>query len=876
MKSTKLTAALLAALTACSAAVWNGVPLPSAELTASAADTEALPDWVPADYSSALSFSRMYGETLVKEGYVCVLFRVQLGAQELEDDREQDFNPIREMKGDVLREVRRTVFRPEKAEDGTADVYRLAVYSIESAGAADVELDDTRNLLNPNLVTYSFAFNENKELTKQTYTPRDTGITEAPDWVPADYSSAEQLYGSCGSISETQMYGGAVKIAGDKKSVCVLYEVSLADDGEDYRMKIESSGNALGLIMSGTYKPSDRSASDKEYKIAVYCGMNEGQSCVLLDDGWIHNRPIAPVYYLSVDADRQFTDTTVKPMGISDLPDWVPKDYESALDFRNTYGTTRVQGSGVCVVSCERISDWDDESSGFRIYGYGEGLCEILQYSFQPEDNRENMFPHRIHVAYFEGAAAGEAGISFDAPGLDGLVKYYTYTFRVSDSLEVEETDIFSWMPDCNAEYTRFVTENGNVSVARHTAGGETESYVCVCLTENAGTAYTWYELESYNLTMVRSSNCSAVEVYPIAGGSVNTVRVYQPERIGMAAVRWGLCERTDSEAARKPQREISGSFYVPDRGAKTLLDQKEARFRLVDYYSGAPLDIDSILKNSADKTPKLSVWATLTRYAENGMPESELAEDIEFDLPVNPYICELEHRHASENIKSFMVGLDTAVLPSELELPPDGTEIVYYSNGAMDVTFRLKTRSVTGDVSGDGVFSVADAVLLSKWLLCDPDAALADWGAADFDRNGRLNAVDLVLMKRALMNEAPVHMLLTVSYSGTSVGGQFMGAGTRSELFPLAEGDAFYETMNGHWIRNPEGSDIQSEPLIRIKEIGADSVVFTFRQRSASGAELEEESVTVPYGMDNAERVRSSFIVMDGTNYSYTVRFLK
>lgn len=874
MKSTKLTAALLAALTACSAAAWNGVPLPSAVLTVSAADTEALPDWVPSDYGTAGQFYRMYGETLVKDGYVCALFRVQLGAQELEDDRGHDFNPIREMKGDVLREIHRTVFRPDKAENGTAEVYRLAVYSIESAGAADVELDDTRNLLNPNLVTYSFAFNENKELTKLTCTPRDTGITEAPDWVPADYSSAEQLYRSCGSISETQMYGGAVKIAESKDFLCVLYEVNLQEDDEDYRMKITASGDALGAVMTGTYKPDDRTASDREYKIAVYCGMNEGESCVLLDDGWIHNRPIAPVYYFSVDPYRQITDISSGRTETPEIPDWVPADYDSALSFRNTYGMTRVQDGGVCAVYCERLSGWDGESGEIRFAGEGEALREVLRYSLLPdEEQRETMLPNQIHVVYYEAAAAGDAAIGFYPAGAEELPGD-PYTFRVSDTLEVTETDMFSWLPDCAAEYSRFVTEKGNVSVVRRSETGESKDLVCVLVTDVSGTAYKWDETECYNLDRVRSSGCSAIETVPVAGGSVNTVYVYRPIGIGGAYIRWGLYEQMSGSAWQEPKREIIGSFYAPD-GGKTLLDQKEVRFRLLDYNSGKLLDIDSILKNAADKTQKLSVWATLTRFAETGMVESELAEDIEFDLPVNPYICEMEHPHASERIKNFAVGLDTAVLPSELELPPDGTTIAYYSNGAMDVTFRLKTRSMTGDLSGDGVFSVADAVLLSKWLLGEPDAVPADWKAADFDGSGSLTAVDLVLLKRALMKEAPVQMLLTVSYGGTGVGGQFMGAGTRSELFPIAEGDTFCELMSGDWLRNPPEEDFRSERVLQIDEIREDSVVYTCPARSGSGDEAEE-SVTAPYGMDNAQSVRGRFIVFDGINYSYTVRFLK
>lgn len=66
---------------------------------------------------------------------------------------------------------------------------------------------------------------------------------------------------------------------------------------------------------------------------------------------------------------------------------------------------------------------------------------------------------------------------------------------------------------------------------------------------------------------------------------------------------------------------------------------------------------------------------------------------------------------------------------------------------------------AATGDVNNDGVFNAADVVLLQKWLLTAPNAQLANWEAADMDYNNRINAVDLCLMKKALVsmkNEAP------------------------------------------------------------------------------------------------------------------------
>ena len=62
---------------------------------------------------------------------------------------------------------------------------------------------------------------------------------------------------------------------------------------------------------------------------------------------------------------------------------------------------------------------------------------------------------------------------------------------------------------------------------------------------------------------------------------------------------------------------------------------------------------------------------------------------------------------------------------------------------------------AVEGDVNGDGVFNVADAACLQKWLLADPDISLADWKAGDLNEDGSLNAMDLCRMKQMLLSQA-------------------------------------------------------------------------------------------------------------------------
>ncbi len=56
------------------------------------------------------------------------------------------------------------------------------------------------------------------------------------------------------------------------------------------------------------------------------------------------------------------------------------------------------------------------------------------------------------------------------------------------------------------------------------------------------------------------------------------------------------------------------------------------------------------------------------------------------------------------------------------------------------------------GDLNGDGEFLVSDVVLLQKWLLNIPDTHLSDWKKADLYEDGKLNVIDLSLMKKALL----------------------------------------------------------------------------------------------------------------------------
>lgn len=89
--------------------------------------------------------------------------------------------------------------------------------------------------------------------------------------------------------------------------------------------------------------------------------------------------------------------------------------------------------------------------------------------------------------------------------------------------------------------------------------------------------------------------------------------------------------------------------------------------------------------------------------------------------------------------------------VPGGAPVNPDNPDSVYCCNIAEIHIYGTAAQAVVGDVNGDGELSIADVVVLQRWLLSKPDAVLADWQAADMNSDGRLSVLDLCMLRRAL-----------------------------------------------------------------------------------------------------------------------------
>ncbi len=159
----------------------------------------------------------------------------------------------------------------------------------------------------------------------------------------------------------------------------------------------------------------------------------------------------------------------------------------------------------------------------------------------------------------------------------------------------------------------------------------------------------------------------------------------------------------------------------------------------------------------------KLTCTVTVTKPAETepinkdpvlNVSELKVDKGKSSELSVQNYSGTVTWISADTTIATVKANSDT--LSASITGLKKGTATIYamLSNGkALTCTVTVEEGTPTsGDITGDGKFTVLDAIALQKYLICE-DVTLKDWKAGDFNNDNALTAIDLTLMKRALLN---------------------------------------------------------------------------------------------------------------------------
>jgi hypothetical protein len=89
----------------------------------------------------------------------------------------------------------------------------------------------------------------------------------------------------------------------------------------------------------------------------------------------------------------------------------------------------------------------------------------------------------------------------------------------------------------------------------------------------------------------------------------------------------------------------------------------------------------------------------------------------------------------------------------STVETYANANKIAFVPIGEFDLNARKLARNVPGDIDGNTVISVADAVKLQSWLLGKPTPGIIG-SNMDLDGDKRVDAFDMVAMRKKLVNK--------------------------------------------------------------------------------------------------------------------------
>lgn len=177
--------------------------------------------------------------------------------------------------------------------------------------------------------------------------------------------------------------------------------------------------------------------------------------------------------------------------------------------------------------------------------------------------------------------------------------------------------------------------------------------------------------------------------------------------------------------------------------GQQTTLKTGEAKITITDYDTGVPLP-QYILD-----TAKYLTMTTNIRWKKEDEPGGWIYTGPVYTIDSNPFTCDL-----AKFLDADVFEVDLTNLPDGYYLPDDGTVFTKNENNSLKIEFRLRKLN-NGDVDGDGLLGITDAVLLQKWILAPSDTTLKDWKAADFNHDNVLNVLDLTLMKQVLYQQS-------------------------------------------------------------------------------------------------------------------------
>jgi len=213
--------------------------------------------------------------------------------------------------------------------------------------------------------------------------------------------------------------------------------------------------------------------------------------------------------------------------GVVDLSEWMPQNYDEAIEFYNKYGQTYIDGGLICTVQLK----WN---SYFAYETKQSGTAEYVVLSNE-EYFSDEYGGYTYEVTLYRATGSGDINLSWidKNPDNDKIVKQTDFSFYVNDNLGITQTDIYSWAPDSIEEYEEFYDNHGMASIYN--------GYVVYCndISGSAGFSLIADQTGTGRLETVLDYTVMAAEEILLVGGATHNVIIYEPSMAGEVEMKW-------------------------------------------------------------------------------------------------------------------------------------------------------------------------------------------------------------------------------------------------------------------------------------------------------------------------------------------------
>lgn len=577
--------------------------------------------------------------------------------------------------------------------------------------------------------------------------------------------------------------------------------------------------------------------------------------------------PVLPVQ--AADADGE-NGAAADPL-FGTLPDWVPQDFVSAMQFRNTHGKSYVADGIICLVRpmahfrtdeyryelggsmtmvntpassqpkiyALEIPEKPDPEDAEAVKAY-EDYCDSVgnpshDYKFFEEFADRKTQPV-FEVELFRVLDGTELTVTWQEKEGENYTAKEKFRFGNADG-NMYESDLWGWVPDCKAEYDAFFDHYGRASVY--------DNYIAYCADVNGSTGDTLKMTQESDdgceIKQVLESNCTPFRLEYEDGAGSSSVILYQPVKDGTVYVNWTVGRDVPSA---EPTDQYIGTYEVKENGSLVYDQSEQKKYSLIltlqDQDTGALIDTSS----GGD---------VLMRQSGSGDPRDPITTET-FQIKSNPVKFDSD-RSIVKTDDYFYYPKSNAGYYSDAQFWGAGSD--QYQTCLI---CKMKWHP-GGDLNGKDEFTLADIVLLTK-LLLGQDVSIKDWNAADFCRDNMLNAADLSLMKKEYFRQHTEIVKPDTpaeQYSGFYVIGDnlnlYAGPGTDYMVVDTFEQGSFfiergYNKDNDDWVYVSGGwiktkCDNSDEPNIRFADIAFDKPVIYLYPEQETDVHVELELTT-------------------------------